>query len=392
MLLDIHPSSWWGPPKKFDNQEEDRRVSWLELFYDLVYVIAISRITYYFSHHVNAEGFLEYAFLFILIFWGWLNGSLYYDIHGNEGWRTRLMTLWQMVIVAALTVVISQSLGTSYFSITIVFMIMQLYITYMWWSVGFYDKSHRPYSKPYTILYLIALALLGLSLLVNEKWCLPIYLLILMCNYAPPFVSHRLLRRRSTEMNMTSSMFERLGLFTIIVFGELVLRVVDGISKIENPDITTWINFTLAISIVFALWWLFFTLVGQREAKNGFLRALVLELLFVPTLLALGLVAVSFYSFFNISNGIPIQKLGYAMTAYLVCISMMIEFTEAPENVRVLKRKIQVSLLITAMVFVVLTLLHINYQKVYFLVGVLIILAFEIFYLNFIYYRKKNPE
>nr|WP_319273626.1 low temperature requirement protein A [uncultured Draconibacterium sp.] len=362
----------------------------MELFYDLVYVIAISRITYYFSHHISTEGFIEYAFLFILIFWGWLNGSLYYDLHGNEGWRTRLMTLWQMVIIAALAVVISQSLRTSYFSITIVFMIMQLYITYMWWSVGIYDKSHRRYNVPYTVLYLTSLALMALSLVINENWRILIYSLILICNYAPPFIAHRLLRYDSKEINMTSSMFERLGLFTIIVFGELVIGVVDGISKIEVPNITTWINFTLAISIVFVLWWLFFTLVGQREAKNGFLRAALLELLFVPTLLALGLVAVSFYSFFNNSNGIPIQKLGYALTAYLVCISLMIEFTEAPENVRPLKRKIQLSLLITAMVFVVLTLLHINFQKLYFLVGVLVILAFEIFYLNFIYYRNRN--
>ena len=33
-------SAWWGPPKKFDPHFEERRISWLELFYDLVYVIA----------------------------------------------------------------------------------------------------------------------------------------------------------------------------------------------------------------------------------------------------------------------------------------------------------------------------------------------------------------
>ena len=80
----MNSSSWWGPPKKFDRPEEDRRVSWLELFYDLVYVIAIARITQHLSTNINLEGFLDYIFLFILIFWGWLNGSLYHDMHGND--------------------------------------------------------------------------------------------------------------------------------------------------------------------------------------------------------------------------------------------------------------------------------------------------------------------
>ena len=67
-------SQWWGPPRKFDRQEEERRVSWLELFFDLVYVIAISRITHHFAMHISVDAFLEYVFMFLLIFWGWLWG------------------------------------------------------------------------------------------------------------------------------------------------------------------------------------------------------------------------------------------------------------------------------------------------------------------------------
>jgi low temperature requirement protein LtrA len=95
-------------PKSLIPYFEERRISWLELFYDLVYVIAISRITHHLAMHINLEGFLQYAFLFILIFWSWLNGSLYYDIHGSDGLRTRLMTLWQVMIIAALAVTIDQ--------------------------------------------------------------------------------------------------------------------------------------------------------------------------------------------------------------------------------------------------------------------------------------------
>jgi len=124
-------SQWWGPPRKFDRQEEERRVSWLELFFDLVYVIAISRITHHFAMHISVDAFLEYVFMFLLIFWGWLNGSLYHDLHGNEGLRTRLMTMWQMIIIAALAITIDQGNERRYHNMTMVLMIMQVYITYL---------------------------------------------------------------------------------------------------------------------------------------------------------------------------------------------------------------------------------------------------------------------
>ncbi len=241
MKLKVSSSPWWGAPRKFDKPQEDRRVSWLELFYDLVYVIAISRITHHFSLHVTAESFWEYTYLFILIFWGWVNGSLYHDLHGNEGLRTRLMTLWQMMIVAALAIMIDQYHGGSYYNITIVFMIMQLYITYMWWSVGFYDRNHRRYNTPYTVLYLVSLALMGISLGVPGKWLKLIVPVIIVFNYAPPFISQLSTRRNSSGLNLSSSMFERLGLFGIIVFGEVVLGVVNGISAAGRVFRFGWI-------------------------------------------------------------------------------------------------------------------------------------------------------
>jgi len=95
MRLGIRSSVWWGPPKKFDTQFKERKISWLELFYDLVYVIAISRITNHLSSHISQRGFVEYACLFILVFWGWLNGSLYHDLHGNNDIRTRVLPFYK---------------------------------------------------------------------------------------------------------------------------------------------------------------------------------------------------------------------------------------------------------------------------------------------------------
>jgi low temperature requirement protein LtrA len=153
------------------------------------------------------------------------------------------MTLWQMMIIAAFAITIDQSGSKRIDNITIVFMIMQFYITYMWWSIGIYDKEHRRYNLPYTILFLLSLALMGLSLTVSHEWLKMLVPLVMICNYSPPFIAHRLLRRASLDLNLSSSMSERLGLFTIIVFGELVFGVVNGISKMHVADLSTWLKF-----------------------------------------------------------------------------------------------------------------------------------------------------
>jgi len=387
-------ATWWGPPRKFDPHFEERRISWLELFYDLVYVIAISRITHHLALHMNMEGFLQYACLFVLIFWGWLNGSLYYDIHGSEGLRTRLMTLWQVMIIAALAVTIDQPSPTWYINTTIVFMIMQLYITYLWWSVGFYDRSHRRYNRPYTILFLLALALMALSLFVPRAWVKPIAIMIIILNYTPPFIAHRLLRKSSLDLSLSSSMSERLGLFTIIVFGEVVLGVVNGISNVNKLDFLMWMNFALAVAIVFALWWIFFAMTSNRIAKPGFVNATLLELLCIPTLMSLGLIAARFSYLFdqNETNQSLNIVFGSAIATVLAGISLLMGLLVYAEIFNPIKRLARVSLLITALVLVGWSFVNNKLDTLYYLLVVIVVLLAEIIYLSSLYYNLNIDE
>ena len=387
-------ATWWGPPKKFDPHFQERRISWLELFYDLIYVIAISRITHHLAMHISFEGFLQYACLFFLIFWGWLNGSLYYDIHGSEGLRTRLMTLWQVMIIAALAVTIDQPSPTAYVNTTIVFMIMQLYITYLWWSVGLYDRSHRRYNRPYTILFLLALALMVLSLFVPRPWVKLIAIIVIVCNYTPPFIAHRLLRKSSLNLSLSSSMAERLGLFTIIVFGEVVLGVVNGISKVNDLNFSTWLNFALALSIVFALWWIFFAMTSNRNAKTGFVNATLLELLCIPTLMSLGLIAARFSYLFDPKETDLSLNIIFcsAIATFLTGISLMMGLLVYADIFNPIKKSARRSLLVTALVLIGWSLVNLKLDTIYHLIAVMVILLVEIIYLTSLYYNLNIDE
>jgi low temperature requirement protein LtrA len=62
----------------------------------------------------------------------------------------------------------------------------------------------------------------------------------------------------------TASMAERYGLFIIIVLGEVVLGVVNGLLAVEDLDFRTVATGVLGLTIAFGFWWTYFDYVGRR--------------------------------------------------------------------------------------------------------------------------------
>ena len=69
---------WFHPPKLHEPlRGEARKVIWLELFYDLIYVAAIIQLGTALSEHVHLSGVLTFAGLFVPICAG--------GCHGRDG-------------------------------------------------------------------------------------------------------------------------------------------------------------------------------------------------------------------------------------------------------------------------------------------------------------------
>jgi len=66
----------------------------------------------------------------------------------------------------------------------------------------------------------------------------------------------------------TDSLVERFGLFIIIVLGEVVVGVVDGLRGVEDLDFRTVATGVLGLSIAFGFWWTYFDFVGRRLPRQ----------------------------------------------------------------------------------------------------------------------------
>ncbi|HEV3221447.1 MAG TPA: low temperature requirement protein A [Puia sp.] len=334
-----HQKTWWRNSNQLNANIEDRKISWLELFYDLVYVIAISKITHNLSLQLNIPGFLDYFYLLALVYWGWLNGSAHHDLLGANDVRTIFLTIWQIVILSALIVTLNSSSERIYFNTTVVILIMQYYITYLWWSEGIYDKSNIYLNRYYTVIYMLAFVLIFSTFFLHQPYLRIIFYFALILNYLPPYFENRALKEKRFEYRLTNSMAERLGLFTIILFGEVILGVINGISKFQNITFNHWLMFITSIFIVFTLWFIFFGMISDKKVKKGFIKNNIYALLFLPVAMSLGIIGVAFEKIFItdaavLINGSTNMKfiLGIFICLFLLvtfCISKLIETSKS---------------------------------------------------------------
>ena len=58
---------WWQPPRRLRDRPTERQVTFLELFYDLVYVVLIAELAHALAAHTDVSGLASYAFLFVVV-------------------------------------------------------------------------------------------------------------------------------------------------------------------------------------------------------------------------------------------------------------------------------------------------------------------------------------
>lgn len=54
-----------------------RKVTWLELFFDLIFVAAVSQVAGPLHEHYSVDGLVRFVPLFVLIWWAWTGHAVF---------------------------------------------------------------------------------------------------------------------------------------------------------------------------------------------------------------------------------------------------------------------------------------------------------------------------
>ncbi len=264
-MFSLFRQRFWQPPRAHGEVIEDRSVSFLELFYDLVYVVVIARAAHELAEHLTWRGVGEFAVVFGLIWLGWLNGTTYYDLHGREDGRTRTFVFLQMLTLALLAVYTADAAGDGGTGFAVVYTVFLVILTWMWYTVRRQDaEEYMALTARYLMGMLVSILVMGGSAFLPDgartvvwgvfiaSW---VVLLVLTERWAQ--------RGRDIAFTATDSLVERFGLFTIIVLGEVVVGVVTGLSEAER-SFETMATGVIGLMIGFGIWWTYFDYVGRR--------------------------------------------------------------------------------------------------------------------------------
>ena len=267
--LQLFKDWFWRPPRPHGETIVDRRVSPLELLYDLAYAAVIAQAGNHLAAHMSANGLFEFAAVFSLTWIAWANGSVYLELHGRLDGRTRTYFFLQIGILAILAVYASDAAGGGG-GFAIAYTAFLVVMTWLWYEVRREDARVHPEFLADTGRYVVAMAASVVVILVSAF--LPATpRLAVWAIFSGAWVVLLLLFGRfpvglGRGMTPTDSLAERFATITIIVLGEVVFGVVDGLSQ-SKRDVTTISTGMIALTVGFGFWWIYFDVVGGKLPK-----------------------------------------------------------------------------------------------------------------------------
>ncbi|MDE0288877.1 MAG: low temperature requirement protein A [bacterium] len=258
----------WLPPRAHGDVVVGRTVSFLELFYDLVYVVVIARAAHALAGDITWRSVGEFLVIFGLIWMAWVNGTLYHELHGREDVRTRVFVFIQMLLLAMLAVFVDEAAGGSGRQFAIVYVLHQAVLWWLWFSVRLQDtEEFMDVTRRYLTGMMVSIGLMVISGFVpaDVRVALWVFLVLLWFGSGVRLSSSEALE---AGIRATESMVERFGLFVIIVLGEVVVGVVDGLSEVEHNSRSIATGM-IGLCVGFAYWWTYFDYVGRRLPKDS---------------------------------------------------------------------------------------------------------------------------
>src|SRR5688572_27082928 len=341
MLERIRFRRWWQPPHPASQHPEERRITFLELFYDLVYVVIIAQLSHALAGNISLAGIGIFLFLFIVVWWAWFNGAMYHDLHGNNDIRTRVFTFLQMLTVAGMAVFAHNAMGEGSAGFAITYAAFHLILTWLWWRTGVYDPNHRSLSQPYSTTFLITSGFFILSIFIPAPWRFIFWVLALLIDLA---MLSLLWNYRSREIQeqinrvalISSSAVERFGLFTIIVLGEVIVGVVSGVAEHAHPSWLAGGTAFLGMLIAIGLWWIYFDFASGRPPIPRTSERLRWIYLHLPVTMGITAVGASILNVVehageSLPNDVRWLLVG-SIAVVLISIALILKSLNLPEN------------------------------------------------------------
>jgi len=248
-------------PANLIRGDDAHRVTFFELFFDLVYVFAITQLSHGLLEQPDLRGLAETVVLLLAVWWAWVYTTW------ATNWLNPDSTGFRLLLIGVMGggLLMATSIPTAFADGGLTFALAYAAIqvgrsSFVLWAMRD-DPVRRANFRRIVAWNVMASALWVAGGLASGSARDALWVAALVVDYAAPAVRYVFpgLGRSSTmEWGVTASYFsERFKLFIILALGESIIVTGATFSQLE-PDLPTVLAFAIAFAGSVALWWVYF--------------------------------------------------------------------------------------------------------------------------------------
>lgn len=233
----------------------DQRVTFVELFFDLVFVFAVTQLVKIVHHHPGFEGGGQAVLVFWMVWWGWTQFTWALNAADTTHAWVELATLLATAIAFFMAVAIPGAFEGRAFWFALPYVAVRVLGLYVYGKVA-YEADHRQHAAVRVFTFA---SIFGLVAVLVGGWRGGTWQLILWTLAIAFDIGAATVRARQEGWDLRAEHFaERHGLFVIIALGESVIVVASGVAGADWNSQRILVA-VLSVAVTCALWWVYFT-------------------------------------------------------------------------------------------------------------------------------------
>jgi low temperature requirement protein LtrA len=242
------------------DRESEPGVTNMELFFDLVYVFAVTQLSHALLERLSVRGAVDTFVLFGAVWWAWNYTAWATNWIDPDRLAVRLLLVGLMLLSLVMSAAIPGAFGDHGYAFAGAYVAIQLLrSTFMVWA--FRGKvMGRNYAQLLTWSAIAGMAWIA-GAFTGQDTRLVLWVVALLIDYGAPLTGFALPLVGRTPMSDWSlspgHLAERCQLVLLIALGESVLVTGEGFARLSHTT-STVVAFIVTFGLSVALWWLYF--------------------------------------------------------------------------------------------------------------------------------------
>jgi low temperature requirement protein LtrA len=250
---------------------EGEQVTPLELFFDLVFVLAITQCTTLMSHHTTWSGLIQGLLVLGMLWWAWTGYSWLTSVIDPEEGAVRLVMFGAMAALLIVSISVPEAFGSLALTFALAYGIVRVAHIALFMLASPEDDALRHSVLGLAASTEIAVGILAAASLFDGLAQGALWLAALVLDMGGPYLLG------SEGWKLSPAHFaERHGLIVIIALGESIVAI--GVGASGSLTLGIGIAAVLGVALTAAMWWTYFDVVaivsGRRlvDAEPGRVR------------------------------------------------------------------------------------------------------------------------